>query len=262
MSRLTMLTIVAALGVSASVPAAGQGGDFHWTKRLAAGQTLEIRGINGDIRATLADGDQAEVSATKTAHRSDPDQVEIKVVEYDGGVTICAVYPAQRNREPNECAPGEGGRMNSEDNDVTVTFTVKLPRGVRYVAHTVNGEVRATGLQSDVEAATVNGGVRVSTSGRAEATTVNGSIDALMGRADWEDGAHFTTVNGEITLQLPPEVNADLRASTVNGDISSDFPVTIQGRFGPRSVRGTLGRGGPDLEVETVNGSITLKKTE
>ena len=150
--------------------------------------------------------------------------------------------------------------MNTENNDVEVTFTVKVPRGVKYHAHTVNGEIRAAGLQSDVDAETVNGSVRISTTGHAVASTVNGSIDASMGNADWGDDVSFSTVNGAITLELPADVNAQLRASTVNGDIDSDFPITVQGRFGPRRVSGTLGRGGHELELETVNGSITLRK--
>ncbi len=236
--------------------------DFSWRKRMAAGQTLEIKGINGDVRAVLADGAEAEVTATRTARRSDPESVEIKVVEHGGGVTICAVYPTpSRSRRENVCAPGSEGHMNNERNDVTVTFVVKVPRGVHYAPSTVNGEIRAAGLQSNVRAGTVNGSVRVSTTGRAIASTVNGSIEANMGRADWGEDVAFSTVNGEIVLELPADVNAELRASTVNGNITSDFPVTVQGRFGPRRVSGTLGRGGPELELETVNGSITLRKT-
>lgn len=235
--------------------------DFSWKGRMRAGQTLEIKGVNGDVRAVLADGDEAEVTATKRARRSDPDGVEIKVLEHAGGVTICAVYPTpRRSRQDNECAPADEGHMNTEDNDVNVTFVVKVPSGVHYAGHTVNGEIRAAGLRSNVEVETVNGSIRVSTSGRALASTVNGSIEASMGNADWGEDVAFSTVNGEISLDLPSEVNAELRASTVNGDIISDFPVTVRGRFGPRRVTGTLGRGGHELELETVNGSITLRK--
>ncbi|MEO8294586.1 MAG: DUF4097 family beta strand repeat-containing protein [Gemmatimonadota bacterium] len=237
--------------------------DFSWHKRMTPGQTLEIKGVNGSITATFADGDEAEVTATKRARRSDVEDVKIQVVEENDRITICAVYPTPRNsRQENECAGGHEGHMNTQDNDVTVTFTVKIPRGVRYIPRTVNGDVRAAALKSDVIASTVNGSIRLSTTGKAEATTVNGDIDAAMGNADWEDDVSFTTVNGGITLDLPSSVNAQLRASTVNGDISTDFPVTVTGRFGPRKVSGTLGRGGHELELETVNGSIALRKTQ
>jgi DUF4097 and DUF4098 domain-containing protein YvlB len=46
----------------------------------------------------------------------------------------------------------------------------------------------------------------------------------------------------------------------VNGEITSDFPITVQGRVSPRELKGTIGKGGRKLELETVNGDITLKK--
>jgi hypothetical protein len=50
------------------------GPDFSWHKAMAAGKTLEIKGVNGEIRATLASGNEASVTATKTSRRSDPDR--------------------------------------------------------------------------------------------------------------------------------------------------------------------------------------------
>src|SRR5262245_57933746 len=109
-----------------ALPALATAQDFNWNGRLAAGKTLEIRGINGAIDAS--GGGEAEVRATKRARRSDPDSVEIKVIEHAEGVTICAVYPTPRDSaRPNECRAGGGGRMNTRDNDVTVNFVVKVP---------------------------------------------------------------------------------------------------------------------------------------
>src|SRR5262245_28277585 len=82
-----------------AAPAAAQG-DFRWNGRLAAGQSIEIRGINGDIRATASGSGDVEVTATKQARRGNPDEVRIEVVPHSGGVTICAVYPSSGGREP------------------------------------------------------------------------------------------------------------------------------------------------------------------
>jgi DUF4097 and DUF4098 domain-containing protein YvlB len=49
-----------------------------------------------------------------------------------------------------------------------------------------------------------------------------------------------------------------VKGSTVNGGIESEFPLTVQGKFGPRSITGTIGKGGRRLELNTVNGGITL----
>jgi len=251
---------LAALALAALVaPAAGQ--DFRWTGRLAAGKRLEIKGVNGDIHAVAATGDQIEVTAVKQARRSDPTEVEIKVVPSDAGVTICAVYPTGRHaRRENTCETGEHWSSSTEDNDVSVDFTVHLPAGLELYANTVNGDVEAEGLGGTVKAYTVNGSIRLSTKGFAEATTVNGSIYASLGRADWTEGVDFRTVNGGITLELPATFSAEIRAETVNGDIETEFPVTVTGRFGPRHMRGTVGNGGRQLDLGTVNGSIRLRK--
>src|SRR5206468_1577324 len=115
-------------------------------------------------------------------------------------------------------------------------------------------------LSGDVEANTVNGSIRMSTAGYAEARTVNGGIVASPGRATWRDALEFRTVNAGITLDLPAGLSTEVRAKTVNGDIQTDFPLMVTGRLGPRSLRGTIGSGGRRLALETVNGSIRLRK--
>jgi len=90
---------------------------------------------------------------------------------------------------------------------------------------------------------------------------MNGSIVASLGRATWSDGLDFRTVNGGITLDLPAGLSTEVRATTVNGDIQTDFPLMVTGRLGPRSLRGTIGSGGRRLALETVNGSIRLRKS-
>lgn len=242
---------------TASAGGTRQGQEWSWSGRVAAGRTLEVRGVNGVISAQAASGDRVEVRASKHGRRQDPDDVRIEVLEHDGGVTICAVYPGRNNR----CERG-GGHMNVRDNDVEVDFTVRVPRGVRFEGNTVNGDVEAMSLDGPVELNTVNGGVRLETaSGDAEAHTVNGSIMATV-RAVGDQALRFETVNGGITLALPGSLDADLDAETVNGSIDSDFPIQVQGRMNPRELHGRIGSGGRSLQLETVNGSIRLRRLQ
>jgi hypothetical protein len=234
--------------------------DFRWQGRLAAGQTIEVKGVNGPIDATAAGGDEVEVLAVKSGRRSDPADVRIEVVPHGGGVTVCAVYPGAPGGKTNQCAPGDGGGTNTRDNDVEVRFTVRVPKGVRFTGRTVNGGVTAADLEGDVDASTVNGGVKIDTRGNARGETVNGSITASMGRADWTGSAAFKTVNGGITLSMPEDAGADVKAETVNGSIDTDFPLTVKGKFSSRRLAGTIGAGGRALDLETVNGSIKLRK--
>jgi DUF4097 and DUF4098 domain-containing protein YvlB len=150
--------------------------------------------------------------------------------------------------------------MNTNENDVEVRFTVKVPRGVRLDAVTVNGDIRATDLAGDADLHTVNGGIDVTTSGTVEAETVNGDIDARIGRSNWTGGLKFETVNGSVSLTAPADLSTEVEASTVNGSVDSDFPITVQGRMERRHLRGTIGAGGRSLEITTVNGGIEIKK--
>ena len=232
-----------------------QDGRWSWSGRVTAGQTLEIRGISGTISADPAAGEQVEVTALKHGRDDDPADVRIEVVEHGGGVTICAVYPGRNNR----CRAG-GGEMHTRDNDVEVDFTVRVPRGVRFEGANVNGDVEATNLGGPVELSTVNGGVRLETSGgEAEAHTVNGGITAVV-HALGTEALRFQTVNGAIAVSLPAALSVDLEAKTVNGTIQSDFPIQVQGRINPRELMGRIGQGGRTLELETVNGSIRLRR--
>ena len=241
-----------------ATPGVQQTQDWDWQGTVDRGDAIEIKGINGAIKASGASGSQVTVTAVKKSKKDDPADVRIEVVEHSDGVTICAVYPDARGKK-NEGAPGDGGRRSSEDNVVSVAFTVQVPAGVRFVASTVNGKIEAGDIGADVKATTVNGDVKVSTSGLARATTVNGSIQASMGRADWSGTTHFNTVNGSITVKLPDNASTDVSASTVNGSMNTDFPLTVQGKFSMKNMKGTIGDGGRELQMETVNGSIHLK---
>ncbi|HEX8096429.1 MAG TPA: DUF4097 family beta strand repeat-containing protein [Pyrinomonadaceae bacterium] len=236
--------------------------NFQWRGRIAPGRAIEVKGINGPVRAEASQGGEVEVVAVKTARNSDPASVRLQVVEHPGGVTICAVYPDGDPSKPNECKPGNAGHSSVRDNDVKVEFTVRVPAGVRFVGRTVNGRVDATSIGGDVEAYTVNGGIQVSASGLARAKTVNGSINASLGSANWTDKLEFKTVNGSITLDLPSVINTEFQADTVNGEINTDFPLTVQGRFSRRHVQGTIGSGGRELIAQTVNGSIRLRRAQ
>ena len=73
---------------------AQQVADFVWHGSVGAGQTVEIKGVNGAIIAERAAGTEIEVRAERRGRRSDPGEVQIEVIEHDEGVTVCAVYPS------------------------------------------------------------------------------------------------------------------------------------------------------------------------
>lgn len=272
---LLFTAVFAAMLVMPALPLSAQNTapSFAWDGALGSGETLEVKGVNGSIEAVPATGSSARVTATRTARRDDPAEVEIVVVEHSGGVTICAVYPDARN----ECLPGDEGRLGARNNDVVVEFTVEVPAGIDFVARTTNGEVSTQALSGRVEAystngdveiggastalgVTTNGSVSIRSAGEAEAYTTNGEIEAFMQALGGAEPMNFTTTNGSITLRLPENFNAEIDAVTTNGRIATDFPITIQGSVGRNRIAGTIGSGGREIRLRTTNGAIRLER--
>lgn len=242
---LLLFAVVAAIATTGVVPS----DTFHWQGRIPAGQSIEINGVYGSIRAEPATGDRAEVMAFAAGRQLDPSEVQVEMLQRADGVVFRAHYPGLGVDESGLASAG-----------VRVDFRVRVPKGVRFIGRTVNGSVEALSLRSDAAAYTVNGDVRMSTAGEAHAETVNGSIRASLGR-NWSKRAlQFSTVNGGITLEMPSRVNAIIHAKTLHGGISTDFSVPVQSRLAGRTASGALGKGGPEVKVNTVNGNIQLRR--
>lgn len=233
------------------------GDQWEWRGPVKASQQVWIRNTNGPIEVVQGTGTTFEVIAEKSWRHSSPSAVEIVAVPTARGVTICALWAARERR----CGDGGDYQLaHAHKTDVAVRFSVKLPRGVKVDASTVNGEVTIEGAGAPVAASTVNGRILVRTAvGPVTATTVNGSIDAAMNALSVGD-VELQTVNGSVTAALPAKLNAILDAETRNGRVDTEFPVQMTGKISPRHVRGTIGTGGPTLKLNTFNGSITIKR--
>lgn len=235
--------------------------DFTWQGTVAPDGWLRVRNVNGQMRVEAASGSQIEVVGTKRWRRGNPEDVRIemkRVGPRDGDVLICALWFESSTCDEKGYRSNSRGRNN--DNDVSVDFVVRLPRGTRVDVSTVNGSVRIDGATSEVSARTVNGGIdAVSTGGPVTGSTVNGDVNVRMGATGSED-LRYSTVNGSITVEVPGALDADLEMKTVNGGLSSDYPMVVQGRMNPRHMRATIGKGGRQLTFHTVNGSVRLVK--
>ena len=267
MAYRTLRTAAAFFLVAAAVaaPARAQGSreePFSWTGAAAGGSWLTLRNVNGAVRIEGTSGSQVEVRATKRWRRGNPADVEVRVTRYGAGgrdVLVCAVWDDAECDERGYRS-NEGRRDRDRDNDVSVDFVVRVPRGVNVAPGTVNGSVRVSDVTGEVRASTVNGAVEArSLGGPVSASTVNGDVDVRMASLGDRD-VSFATVNGSVTVELPERLDADVEMTTVNGSLQADYPLTLSGRINPRRIRATVGRGGPQLRFTTVNGSVTLKK--
>jgi DUF4097 and DUF4098 domain-containing protein YvlB len=270
---ITTSTLISlALAATLASPAAAQNRDdhaFEWSGDLARGQRLYVYDINGSITVQNTRGTKLEIVAQKKWRRSRPEDVKIQAtrVRGDRDVVVCAIWN-DRNMDCDETGYRSRNHdgWNNKSNDVQVDFVIKLPAGAHITANTINGSVEITGASGDVTARTVNGGIDAESSvGVVDAKTVTGSIRVRMGQLPTR-GVAYETVTGSVTLTLPDVLDADVDATTVVGGITSEYPITVAGSarrngFSQHNLHGTIGRGGPRIQLKTVTGPIRLEKT-
>lgn len=252
---------VALLSVLASV-AGAQRSDFRWEKALPAGNEVSIYNINGDITVLPSTTGRVEVVGVKRGN-GDFSRIKADVQQSSRGIAVCVLidedsYCDDRGSHTNS----RNSRSNHDWNDVRIDLEVSVPMNLQVSANSVSGDISMTGATGDVRANTVSGDVKLD---RLRASSVNAnsvsgdvevSIQEFTGRGDLS----FQSVSGNITLDLPRQLDADLSMSTVSGGINSDFAMTVgDGRMDRRSVRATIGRGGRKLDFSTVSGSVRLR---
>ena len=234
---------------------------FDWSGEIPTGSWLRIANLNGSIEVEPASGSTARVHGQKKWRDGDPKRVRFVVAKDGENVTVCALW-----HEDDSCDEdgyhSHGHHRGNDHNDVSVKFTVQLPKGVHVATNTVNGSLAISGASAEVVARTVNGRIdAASTTGPVDAETVNGSIHVRMDAIPSDTRElEYSTVNGSVTLEVPSNFEGELEMETVNGSLQSDFPVTMQGRFNPRHLRAKIGEGGPVIRLKTVNGSVELRK--
>jgi hypothetical protein len=223
-------------------------GTMRWT---GTGSSVEVRSMNGAIRATASEGDAIEILARRhDGQHGAP--LRLRVVDR-GAVVLACIVQEGRGDDDDGCGLGDG----MEAVDERVSIEVHVPRNVRFSGWTANGAVEAEGLDADVEAHAQNGSVRLSTSGAARASTVNGSIHAKLGAKRWDGAIVLDSVNGHVDVELARGVGAELEAETVHGRIRVGLPMTAA-RVEETRVEGKIGGGGGGLHLRTVNGGIEV----
>jgi DUF4097 and DUF4098 domain-containing protein YvlB len=174
---------------------------------------------------------------------------------------------------------GVNGPVKAE----TVNGTIVMTGGSKEVElQSVNGSVEVTSPATRVHAEAVNGSVTVrDASGEVDASTVNGTLTVMGGtftRAQLETvsgqivftgalgkGATLSaeTVSGSVDLSLPASVSADFSISSFSGDIENELgppPKKASRWTSEKELSFTSGSGGAKVSVETLSGSIRLRK--
>lgn len=230
------------------------------TVPLAAGSTLRVKNVNGFIRVEGWDREEVEFTGEFKPSSKD-EQVKVVIEAGRGGLEIRGEYPKNT---------GWGMYRGPQ-----CQMTLKVPRRVVPILESVNGEVALSGTQGAASLATVNGGVRATDlSESLKATTVNGGITLAQVRGELVletvngaikgtgldglgKGLKASTVNGSIHLQMAG-LKGRLKATTVNGGISFNAKGAEQVEVKKHRVMAVFPGGDQAIDLDTVNGAITL----
>ena len=265
--RLRVLSLVLLFGLFAAASLSAEVLHQEWSESfpIEAGKLVSVENLNGSLEFTSWDSDEVRVEATKMVKTMGRDRAEsamkeiaIEVEHTTDGLHISTVLPKRRS--------GSMSWLFGREVQYRVSYRLTLPREVGVKGLTVNGNVEIDSVSGRIEAETTNGQIRiVQAAGPARAHTINGNIRAELVAVDQASDCDFRTTNGGITVYLPADVQAYVVASTVHGAVNTDFAVLVEGgsdSWRRRSLRGTLNGGGSQLKMETVNGSIQLRKRD
>lgn len=245
-----------------------------------------ICNINGSIEVEAYDGSTIEVELNKQVFGRDNADVQkgmqdLKmVVEQDRDfVKLYMDSPQQNVRQKDDrlaCGWNWNGNRRGPKYWYEFDYKVKVPRGISVKVSTVNkGDVRVQGAQGNIYAGNVNGDVTVEgAQENVKASTVNGEVEVSFDRMPSEFGK-FDTVNGDIIIETPQQADGVYNFQTQWGKVYSDIDFDkkvapkmekTSGESGGTKYRISnsngyqVGDGGPNLEFETLNGTIRLRK--
>ncbi len=280
------LTMCVALGVLLA-GCFGSGGDnccklteqqppMRNTFKVTGAPELVVKNVCGPIHVIGDSSGEIRLTATETVRGNSADDIarakrEVHLAMKQEGNRILACVDFGRGPSSGEDGC-EGNSFSGKDNSYRVRFDFELhvPAASTVNLSTVNeGDIKAERVSGGFDLQNVNGGVELAGAGGAgNAKTVNGDVKATFAV---NPGANcsFSTVNGSVHTYFRPNLSAQLRYKTLNGDVYTDFPVTTagdagnvsgsalhRGRFGG----GQIGSGGPEIELDTLNGNIFVHR--
>lgn len=228
--------------------------EFHQTYPLSATGRVNLANINGGVKIRVWDRAAVQVDAIKKAYRRERlAEAKIEVTATEENIRIKTDYPDESmNFRSDE---------RRYDNPATVEYALTVPRkAILESIELINGPVDIEGVEGSVKASSINGPVTVrGLLGEARLSTINGPLQAVFTQLDESKAVSLSSVNGNVTLIIPSDANAMVRASTVHGSITNDFGIQVKhGEYVGHNLDGQIGSGGPKVKLQNVNGAIRI----
>ena len=228
---------------------------FEQSYPLNPNGRVSVSNVNGSIVVEAWDRNEVKLTATKIADsRETLNDVEIKVDARPDYFQVEADYPDTKWN-------------NRSDQDrhrrIEVQFRLSVPRTASLnEVETVNGSVTVSNFVNFTKISAVNGNVNAGNlRGTANLSTVNGRVAADFDRLEAGSKINLSTVNGEVSLTIPSDANATIKADSLNGPISNEFGLPVRkGEYVGRDLYGRIGSGDVQIKLNSVNGPLAINR--
>lgn len=264
---LQRVLFVISLCAMATLPAAAD--EWSKTYNLTGNPKLQVETSDANIRVSTWDQNKIEAKVITTRYKIGEDGIRIEERQNGDDVEINVRFPHH-----------DFEIMHVEWNH-RVDIIIQMPREGKVNLRTGDGKIDLAGLKGEMDMHTGDGSVGLdSVDGRLRASTGDGHIRA-SGRFDDLDlktgdghievraaagsslgtGWRLETGDGNVSLEVPGDLAADVNLHTSDGHIDLDMPVTTDGKIREGEVHGKLNGGGSQLMIRTGDGSIHLRKS-
>jgi hypothetical protein len=236
----------------------------------ADGKEVIVMGINGPVKVETADTDMAEILVVRSARkREDLQGQKVEISEYNGlHIQVGSAKEQDPGHEIRKKLKRVGERLPetspSPDSapEIRRRVVLRLPRRAGLDLSEIGGDVDIDGVDRLLEIRNVFGNVRAArVAGLIIVRDVNGAVDLAFAPGA-ANTIKIEVVNGAVDLRFDGEVNADLRTWSIAGAIKPDFPNVEISNTEPMwgGLKARIGAGGSSIEINDVNGNVTLSK--
>lgn len=223
---------------------------FNETIQLSGQNAVSIQNVNGDVL----------VEASGTGHRI---RVEAELIsgsdsrrDAEQWLDKLGVRISERTRV---IAVETDFPNNSKGRRLEVRYHVRIPEGIAVALNHVNGRITLRDLVGDVDITHMNGRVEIDNHrGSLNVHLINGTIDCHV-TLDPAGFVFLSTMNGEIRLDIPKTTSARLHAGATNGEVRFEDLIVRDESGNARDRAGTIGDGGGQIELNVINGTITVR---
>jgi DUF4097 and DUF4098 domain-containing protein YvlB len=263
MKRITFAIVL--LSLAAALPAFAD--EWSKTYTLSGKPDLRVETSDANIRVSTWDQNTIEAKVITTRYKIGEDGIRIEEHQNGDSVELDVRYPHHN--------------FTVEWGQHKVDILIQMPREGKVNLRTGDGRIEIAGLKGEMDLHSGDGSERLdNVDGKLHADTSDGHIRA-DGRFDELDlktgdghvevraangsslsaGWRLETGDGNVTLEIPADLAADVNLHTGDGHIDLEMPVATSGQIRENEVHGKLNGGGSSLTIHTGDGSIHLRKS-